>query len=62
VVAVQAASWKTSPSAWRRPDRTVLSPWRIGAADHPRAERTGRSRVVKTTAWPRGIVVEVARD
>ena len=29
---------------------TVLVPWRIGAADHPRLERTGRSRVVKTTA------------
>ena len=28
------------------PPRTTLTPWRIGAADQPRAERTGRSRVV----------------
>ena len=45
-----AASWKMRPRACRRPERTVLRPCRSGAADHPRAERTGRSRVVKTTA------------
>ena len=45
-----------------RPRRTTLTPWRIGAADQPRAERTGRSRVVNTSAWPRPIVVAVARD
>ena len=33
---------------WRRPDRSTLTPCRIGAADHPRADRTGRSRVVNT--------------
>ena len=46
----QAASWKMRPSACRRPDRRMLVPCRIGAADHPRLVRTGRSRVVKTTA------------
>src|ERR1700733_4121202 len=40
------ASWKTSPSVCRRPDRRTETPCRTGAADHPRAERTGRSRVV----------------
>jgi hypothetical protein len=40
----------------------TLTPWRIGAADHPRADRTGRSRVVNTTPQPCVIVVTVARD
>ena len=44
------------------PSRRVLTPWRTGAADHPLAERTGRSLVVKTTASPWPTVVEVPRD
>jgi hypothetical protein len=40
------ASWKTSPSVCRRPDRRTDTPCRTGAADQPRAARTGRSRVV----------------
>jgi hypothetical protein len=35
------ASWNTSPSMWRSPDRMTDTPCRTGAADHPRAERTG---------------------
>ena len=46
----QAASWKMRPRVWRRPLRSTLTPWRMGAAAQPRAERTGRSRVVKTSA------------
>ena len=42
----QAASWKTRPSVWRWPDLIADTPWRTGAADHPRAERTGLSLVV----------------
>ena len=41
---------RRGPRVWRRPDRTVLTPWRIGPADQPRAVRTGRSRVVNTSA------------
>ena len=33
---------------WRRPDLMADTPCRTGAADQPRAERTGRSRVVKS--------------
>ena len=40
----------------RRPDRTTLTPWRIGALLQPRRPRTGRSRVVNTRPWPRGSV------
>ena len=58
-----SASWKMSPSVWRRPERTALTPWRIGAADQPARRRApGRSRVVNTTPWPCGIVDAVARD
>jgi hypothetical protein len=32
----------------RSPDRIAETPWRTDAAAHPRTERTGRSRVVKT--------------
>ena len=32
-----AASSNTRPSVRRRPDRTTLTPWRSGAADHPLA-------------------------
>ena len=42
------ASWKTSPRVYRSPDRITDTPCRTGAADQPRAERTGRSRVVNT--------------
>ena len=45
----------------RRPDRTTLTPWRIGALLQPRRPRTGRSRVVNTRPWPRGSVSVVAR-
>ena len=31
----------------RAPERTTETPWRTGAADHPRIERIGRSLVVK---------------
>jgi hypothetical protein len=41
-----AASWKTSPSVYRWPDRITDTPWRTGAADQPRTDWTGRSRVV----------------
>ena len=44
---------------YRRAERTVLTPWRIGAVAQPRAERTGRSRVVNTSASPRRISVLV---
>ena len=44
--AAHGASWKTSPSVCRWPDRITETPCRTGAADQPRAERTGRSRVV----------------
>jgi predicted MFS family arabinose efflux permease len=47
-VGSHAASWKTSASVKRRPDRIAETPCRTGAADHPRVDRTGRSRVVKT--------------
>ena len=43
----------------RRPARTVLTPWRTAPADQPRAEGTGRSRVVKTSACPWPMVVAV---
>ena len=33
---VHFASWNTRPSVRRRPVRTTLTPWRIGAADQPR--------------------------
>lgn len=56
------ASWKTRPRERRSPERTVLTPWRTGAADQPRLERTGRSRVVKTSPWPCGSTVTVPRD
>ena len=42
----QAASWKTRASVCRSPDLIADTPWRTGAADHPRAERTGLSLVV----------------
>ena len=42
----QAASWKTRASVCRWPDLIADTPWRTGAADQPRAERTGRSLVV----------------
>jgi molybdopterin-guanine dinucleotide biosynthesis protein A len=42
------ASWKTSPSVCRRPDLITDTPCRTGAADQPRADLTGRSRVVNT--------------
>jgi hypothetical protein len=58
----QVASWKMRPRVVRRPERTTLTPWRIGPLAHPRVVRTGRSRVAKTTAWPRGIEIVVARD
>ena len=45
---VHGASWKTSPSVCRWPDRMTETPCRTGAADQPRADRTGRSRVVNT--------------
>jgi 4-hydroxy-tetrahydrodipicolinate synthase len=45
----QAASWKTRPSVYRSPERITDTPCRTGAADQPRAERTGRSRVVNTS-------------
>jgi hypothetical protein len=32
----------------RWPDRIADTPWRTGAADQPRAERTGLSLVVNT--------------
>jgi hypothetical protein len=35
------------PLVW--PERMMLTPWRTGPADQPRAVRTGRSRVVKIT-------------
>lgn len=40
----------------RSPLRTMEKPRRTGAADHARAERTGRSAVAKTTAprWGAG--------
>ena len=40
------ASWKTSPSVCLWPDRITDTPCRTGAADQPRADGTGRSRVV----------------
>lgn len=52
VRALQAASWKTRPSAWRRPEWTVLTPCRIAPADQPRLVAIGRSRVVKISPWP----------
>src|SRR5580704_4312557 len=58
----QAASWKTRARVNRRPDLIVETPWRTGAADQPRADRTGRSRVVKTSPWPCGMSVAVPRD
>ena len=58
----QAASWKTSPRVNRWPERITDTPCRTGAADQPRADCTGRSRVVKTSPWPCGIRVAVARD
>jgi hypothetical protein len=44
----QAALWKTSPNVDRCPERMTDTPCRTGPIDHPREERTGRSRVVKT--------------
>jgi uncharacterized protein YndB with AHSA1/START domain len=58
----QAASWNTRPSVRRWPERTTLTPWRIGARLQPRRPRTGRSRVVNTSPCPCGIAVAVARD
>ena len=37
---------------WRRPDLMAETPCRTGAADQPRALRTGRSRVVKIRPQP----------
>ena len=50
----QRASWKTRPSVWRRPDRTMLTPWRIGAADQPagRAHRAVAGREHQRLALP----------
>lgn len=45
----QVASWNTRPSVCRMPERTVLTPWRIGALDHPHLVATGRSCVVDTS-------------
>jgi hypothetical protein len=45
----QAASWNTRPSVNRCPVRITDTPCRTGAADQPRCERTGRSRVVNTS-------------
>ncbi len=38
------------------------TPCRTGAADQPRAERTGRSRVVNTSPWPCGTSRAEPRD
>jgi len=59
---VQVASWKIRPRVQRLPEWITETPWRMGAADQPRAERTGRSRVVKTRPWPCGIITAVPRD
>jgi hypothetical protein len=61
-IAAQAASWNTSPRVNRVPERTVETPWRTGAADHPRFDCTGRSRVVNTSPCPCGMSVAVPRD
>lgn len=45
---VHGASWNTRPSVCRSPDRITDTPCLTGAADQPRAERTGRSLVVNT--------------
>jgi hypothetical protein len=58
----QAASWNTSASVNRSPERITETPCRTGAADQPRADSTGRSRVVKTSPCPWGISVAVPRD
>ena len=60
VPATQVASWKTRPRVCRRPLRTTDTPCRTGAADQPRLERTGRSRVVKTSPCPCGTRVDGA--
>lgn len=60
--AAHCASWKTRPRVRRRPERTVLTPWRMGAVDQPRLEATGRSRVVKTSPWPWSTVAADPRD
>src|SRR5215831_2880513 len=57
-----AASWKTRPRVNRRPERITETPCRTGAADQPRADFTGRSRVVNTSPWPCGMRVAVPRD
>ena len=57
-----AASWNTSPSVKRSPERTADTPCRTGAADQPRVDCTGRSRVVNTKPWPCGSRVAVPRD
>jgi hypothetical protein len=57
-----AASWKTSASVMRSPLRITETPCRTGAADQPRFDSTGRSRVVNTRPCPWGISVAVPRD
>ena len=46
------ASWKITPSVYRRPAVTRLTPWRSVTRCTPRAPRAGRSRVAKITTCP----------
>ncbi|KAG1190599.1 hypothetical protein G6F35_013904 [Rhizopus arrhizus] len=46
------ASWKISPSVWRRPLRSALTPCRMAVLRQPRAPGTGRWFTVKISASP----------